>query len=65
MDGCTGRMVYVVGVFSFSASRWSAIFGSTPDGAGISVIPHTTRGFRFANGFVSLVTTNVGGGGVA
>jgi hypothetical protein len=65
MDGCTGRMVYAVGFLGFSASRWSAIFGSTPGGAGISVIPHTTRGLRFGNGFVSLVTTRVGGGGVA
>ena len=51
MDGCTGRMVYVVGFFGFSVGSGKAIFGSTLGDAGISVMPHTTRGFRLGSVF--------------
>ena len=44
-------MVYVVGFFGISVGSGNAILGSALGGAGISVMPHTTRGFRLGSEF--------------
>src|SRR6187455_1025176 len=56
-------MVYVVGFFGFSVCSGKAIFGSTVGGAGISVIPHTTRGLRLDGRFAT--TSGKRGAGLA